>query len=145
MIRLSALVLAFGISCVSASLVGCGSAASKFAAPAPSVTNDAVKIQLTDQDGNTFKFLVWNRTDKHMTLLRDEIALVVGGVSYRRIPGGLLSSYDVPPGGSHDVNVRYDANLFEEADRFQIAFGKAVVQGGEPVGAPAIEFIQRSR
>jgi hypothetical protein len=70
---------------------------------------------------------------------RDAIMLVTPtGERRARLPGGLQTTYQVPPSGSHVVNVRYDLGGILDDDVAQIDFGSAILRAGKPVAVPPL-------
>jgi hypothetical protein len=70
---------------------------------------------------------------------RDAIVLVTPtGERRARIPGGLQTTYLVPPSGSHVVNVRYDLAGILDDDVAQLDFARAILLNGQPVPIPPL-------
>jgi hypothetical protein len=70
---------------------------------------------------------------------RDAIVLVTPtGERRSRLPGGAQTSYQVPPMGSHVVNVRYDLSGLLTEDVAQLDFGRALMRAGQPVAGPSL-------
>lgn len=96
---------------------------------APSVA----RVQLLRIEDNIFKFEVYNLSDRPMVILRDEVVLITRTGRVHRLPGGTSNRYDVPPGQSHAVNVRFSLDNVKTGDTLQVDFSPAIVVGGAPV------------
>jgi hypothetical protein len=110
----------------------------------PSVESEAVRVEFLEQDDDIFKFMVYSRAHEPMLILRDQVFLLVGGDRIARVPGGLKSTYDLPPGGAHDVFVAYDLSHLEGVAEFSISFETAVTLNGAPVRGPVLGFSRAS-
>jgi len=112
----------------------------QFRPHAPSVTSELVRVEFLEQDEDIFKFMVYSRSNQPMVILRDKVFLLLDGQRIARNPGGLKSTYDLPPGGTHDVNVAYDLEHLREAGEFSISFETAIAKNGEPIAGPVVHF-----
>jgi hypothetical protein len=72
---------------------------------------------------------------------RDRIYLSTPSGAVARLPGGAAHTYTLPPGGAHDVNVRFDLSRLEEGTRVEVLFGDALDVRGARVDVGAIPFI----
>lgn len=118
--------------------IGCGS--TSYRPSARTAESAAVRVEFLEQDDDVFKFMVYSRSDQPMLIRRDDVFLVVGGQRIARNPGGLKSTYDLPPGGAHDVYVAYDLSRLEGVSEFSISFETAVTLKGAVVPGPAFQF-----
>ena len=123
---------------VASLFVGCAYPA--YRPSSPSAESETLRVDFLEQDDDVFKFMVYSRGDRPMVLRRDEVFLVIDGQRYSRVPGGLKSTYDLPPGGLHDVNVAYDFSRLDEVSEFSISFETAVALNGSPVRGPVLQF-----
>jgi hypothetical protein len=98
------------------------------------------RVQLTEVDDDIFKFIVFNLTREPMVILRDEIVAVTPTGTLRREPGGVSSVYNVPPGGAHDVNVKFDLDGVNAGDRIEVRFDRAVLINGAPTRVAPVVF-----
>jgi hypothetical protein len=96
---------------------------------APSLT----RVQLLTIEDNIFKFEVYNLSDKPMVILRDEVILISTAGASHRMPGGWSNRYDVGPGQSHAVNVRFNLDHVKTGDTLKVDFSRAIMIGGAPV------------
>ena len=77
---------------------------------------------------------------------RDAIVLVTPtGERRNRLPGGLQTTYQVPPSGSHVVNVRYDLSGVLDGDVAELDFGRAVLRAGQPVAVPPLAIAPKQQ
>jgi len=116
---------------------------SRFQAYTPSAESDFVRVEFLEQDDDVFKFMVYSRSKEPLVIRRDEVFLVLSGQRIARTPGGLKHTYDLPPGGTHDVFVAYDLARLKEASEFSISFETAITLQGEPVSGPVLQFIRQ--
>jgi hypothetical protein len=91
------------------------------------------RVQLLSIEDNIFKFEVYNLSNKPMVILRDEVVLVTPTGPVHRLPGGISNRYDVSPGQSHAVNVRFSLDNVKTGDTLQVDFSPAILVGGAPV------------
>jgi hypothetical protein len=91
------------------------------------------RVFVKEIDGDIFKFIVVNASDKPLVILRDEVILATPKGRRRRLSGGIAHRYTVPPSGAQDVNLRYDLSFLEPGDRLYIHFDHALVIGGERI------------
>jgi len=99
-----------------------------------------VSVQFLEQDDDVFKFMVYSRSKEPLVIRRDEVFLILNGERIARNPGGLKHTYDLPPGGTHDVFVAYDLARLSEVSEFSISFETAIALNGEPVSGPVLQF-----
>lgn len=91
-------------------------------------------------DGDIFKFTVLNLTQEPLVILRDQILLKTPrGILYRE-PGGLSATYTVPPGGAHDVNVRFALDPLIPGESVEVLFERALLIRGAVLPMPAMQF-----
>jgi hypothetical protein len=99
-----------------------------------------VLVHVLRVDGDTFKFNVVNLSDQPMLVDRDAITLSTPSGTRRREPGGLASSYTIPPSGAHDVFVRFSLSELESGSQVSVDFARAIRIAGEPVAVDVIPF-----
>jgi hypothetical protein len=99
-----------------------------------------VLVHVLRVDGDTFKFSVVNLSDQPMLVDRDAVTLSTPTGTRRREPGGLASSYTIPPSGAHDVFVKFDLSELESGNQVAVDFAKAIRIAGEPVPVDVIPF-----
>jgi hypothetical protein len=104
------------------------------------VAAGGVRVVLKERDRKLFKLMVINETQQPVMIDRDAITLEVGGEEHRRNPGGASTMYSIPPGGFHQVNVKYDLPLVSEGEHALLQFKNAVFVGGVPVYVDPIVF-----
>jgi hypothetical protein len=90
--------------------------------------------------GNIFRFSVENLSHDNMVVDRDAVRLGTNGGSRGRLPGGADSTYTIPPGGAHDVNVKFDLSGLSEGEEVSVQFGSAIHVAGLPVPVDPIGF-----
>ena len=96
-------------------------------------TPSLARVQLLSIEDNIFKFEVYNLSDKPMVILRDEVAMITPAGTSHRLPGGWSNRYDVSPGQSHAVNVRFNLEHVKTGDTLKVDFSRAIMIGGAPV------------
>jgi hypothetical protein len=112
----------------------CGCALTELRARRSRVEAPAIAhVRLAEISGDLLKFIVMNLTHERMVILRDDILLVTPRGYRTRLPGGLARVYDLPPGGAHDVNVRFDFSGLEPGTNVEIHFTRALRLRGAPV------------
>jgi hypothetical protein len=126
-----------------AGLLGAGCYSGPSARPVETETRAANRavVVLQEVDGNIFKFTVENLSNETMVVHRDRIYLSTPSGTVERLAGGAAHTYTLPPGGAHDVNVRFDLSRLEEGTRVEVLFGDALDVRGARVDVGAIPFI----
>ena len=99
------------------------------------------KIDVQAVDGDIFKFTVYNLTAETMVVQRDAIVLRTDKAERRREPGGLETVYTLPPGGAHNVNVRFNLLDLQPEQEFHVDLSQALLVRG--VAVPAAQFVFR--
>lgn len=136
----------------SLALVACGTTqstqmvevanASPHGGPAPEVhetQGSGIKLRLVSIFGDIITCEVINLTAEPVLVDRDAVVLVTPtGERRSRLPGGAQTTYQVPPSGSHVVNVRYDLGGMLDEDVAQLDFSHAVLRAGQPVSIPPL-------
>ncbi len=71
---------------------------------------------------------------------RDAVVMVTPlGERRTRVPGGLQSTYRIPGGGDHTVNLRFNLDGVLDDDVVQLDFSHAISRDGQPVtGLPLL-------
>lgn len=100
-----------------------------------------VLVHVLRVDGDTFKFNVVNLSDQPMLVDRNAVTLSTPGGTRSREPGGLASSYTIPPSGAHDVFVKFSLSELEPGTQVSVDFARAIrIAGGDPVPVEQIPF-----
>lgn len=99
------------------------------------------RVFVKEIDGDIFKLIVVNTSEKPLVILRDELILATPKGRRRRLTGGISHSYKVAPSSAQDVNVRYDLSYLEPGDRISIHFDRALLIGGEAVEIEPIVMV----
>ncbi|HSC86190.1 MAG TPA: hypothetical protein VLC09_02925 [Polyangiaceae bacterium] len=142
-LTLTGVLLTAGLLTAALLTSACGPRAGYFRAEQATVESEAVTVSFSAQDNDVFEFVVVNRTDRAQILLRDRIVLIAGNLRLEREPGGLKSSYDLPPHGSHDVHVKYDLSRIEGVMSFDVSFQDAILSDGQPVAGPVVHLSKK--
>jgi hypothetical protein len=106
----------FFVVALALATAACGSSVA-FDARVPEARSESVTVKLVEHDDEIFEFLVLSHSDEQLVILRDDVFLVVDGQRHPREPGGLARTYDLPPGGSHAVNVKFSPRAFRRGPR----------------------------
>jgi len=107
----------------------------------PSGSERGAVVVLNEVDGNIFKFSVENLSNETMVLDRDRVYLSTPGETLSRLPGGAAHTYTLPPGGAHDLNVRFSLSSLERGTRVEVQFDSAVTVRGVHVDVAPIPFV----
>jgi hypothetical protein len=119
---------------------GCGGSA--LMATRPDVqTPGAARVVLREQEDDLFRFVVYNQSPYPMIVNRDAVRMATTNGLRNRIPGGIQSSYEIPPGGSHDVNVKFPMDGLQRGEQVWVHFQDAVSIGGQVVPIEPIIFV----
>ena len=130
----------FGWASLLGLALGCG-ASYQVSALEPSVEAPAAaRVSLTEIDENIFKFIVHNLSNVPLVILRDNVLLRTPVGIRRRAPGGLSHVYNVPPGGAHELNVKFDLSGLAPGDHLEVQFEQALLIGGLPTLVPPMRF-----
>lgn len=103
-------------------------------------TPAAVRVALDRVAGNTFTFAVYNLSGGLLTIDRNGFVLTTAGGPRQREPGGILGVYNVPPGGVHQVKVRYNLEGLNPGEQIAVAMQGALTVNGQPVAVEPITF-----
>ncbi len=103
-------------------------------------TPGAARVALREIDGDIFKLSVKNLSPAPLVIDRDAIVMETQGGTFPRSPGGTATTYVVPPGGSHAVNVRFDMTRVQSGEPFMLRFDGALYVGSMQVHVPALQF-----
>jgi hypothetical protein len=103
------------------------------------VSVEGIKVRLVRIYGDIITCEVINLAAEPVLVDRDAIELVTPtGEHRKRLPGGAQTTYQVPPSGSHVVNVRYDLAGVLDEDVARLDFSHAVLRAGQPVAVPPL-------
>ena len=100
-------------------------------------------VQLRDISGPILAFSVFNDSPYGMAIARDEVYLETKRGLLSRVPGGAAATYSVPPGGAHDVKVKFDLSELEDGEEVRVRWDRALLVGGAPVAIPPVRFVVR--
>jgi hypothetical protein len=125
-------------------LAGCAGTAPPLLVAVSAVKVPAtVRVELKQIDGDIFKLLVWNDSPELMVIDRDRVHLDSRAGAQPRLPGGASSIYNIPAGGAHDLDVRFDLrglqDLFPGAE-IRLELGDALSIHGRPVRVDPIKL-----
>jgi hypothetical protein len=108
-------------------------------AEAREVSASGIKLRLVRVFDDIITCEVINLGAEPVLVDRDAIVMVTAaGERRHRLAGGLQTAYQVPPAGSHVVNVRYNLDGVLADDVVRIDFGRALLRGGAPVAVPPL-------
>ena len=123
-------------------LVGCSETTLQ-ATQQRSETTQWARVEVGKIEGEVLTFDVYNLSKLNMVVLRDKIVLETAQGRRGREPGGLQSYYNVPPGGMHDVKVKFDLDDCLPGQQVKVLFESALVADGTPVPLAPIPFVCR--
>ncbi len=106
-----------------------------------SQTAPLVRVSLNGIDGDLFQFTVVNYADATLFVDRNAVRLRIDDETRLRQPGGWKSQYALPPGGAHDVNVRFDLAGLRRRALVAVCFDEAFAVAGQPVTVPPMLFV----
>jgi hypothetical protein len=85
------------------------------------------RVVLRKTARDIFEFDVTNLSDKFLNVDRDAVALVgPGGARQPRVPGGAERFYNLPPGATHKLNVRFNLTPYGKGDAIAVDFNGAL-------------------
>ncbi len=124
-------------------IVGCGGTQPIIRAtnPVGAEAHGVARVYVRSVDHNIFKFTVNNLSHEMFVVDRDAVVLRVFGDTRMRVAGGAGRTYMVQPGGSHDVNVKFDLTDVVPGVPMSVSFEHAINQGGNVMPVPPLEFI----
>jgi hypothetical protein len=128
--RLLTLIMAVGLS---------GCAATLSPVRADSELRGCVLVRLKQIDGKIVKLLVVNESPYLLVVDRDRITLSSAAGERSRVPGGLAGTYTIPPGGGHDVNLKFDLGGLTPGSA-ELRFTQAILINGTPLDVPPLTF-----
>lgn len=91
------------------------------------------RVELTEIDGDILKFMVFNLSEQNMVLLRDQVVLKTASGLRHREAGGITNVYNVPAGGAHDLNVKFDLAGTKSGEQLEVHFERALLVGDRPI------------
>lgn len=100
-----------------------------------------VRVLVKAQDDGVFKLEVINYGSYPILVDRDRVVMFTAAGPRARVPGGLGSVYDVPPGGHHALNVRFKLDGIRGGERVAVSLAGAVTQNGQVLMVPPLEFV----
>jgi hypothetical protein len=102
-----------------------------------------VRVEVAEIDGNILAFDVYNLSKLNLVVFRDKIVLETARGRRGREPGGTSRYYNVPPGGMHDVKVKFALDDCQPGEEVRVLFESALVADGAPVPVAPIPFVCR--
>ncbi|MCS6911831.1 MAG: hypothetical protein RMK29_14870 [Myxococcales bacterium] len=103
----------------------------------------AVRVALKSLSDDLFKFVVVNESPYPLVIYRDAVRLATATGTRSRLPGGLAHIYHVPPGGYHDVHVKFPLGGIRQGETVWVHFQQALLINGQPVAVEPLEFVMR--
>ncbi len=100
-----------------------------------------VRVLVKAQDDELFKLEVINYGAYPILVDRDRVVLFTAAGPRGRVPGGVGSVYDVPPGAHHALNVRFKLGGIHAGERVALSLNGAVTQNGQILMVPPLEFV----
>ena len=122
----------------------CGHSSALMPVAATYTISPAARVDLIEIDDDLYKVMVYNTSGGQMVINRDAFYLQTPGGMITREPGGIANAYAVPPGGAHDVNLRF--HLDESAQpgcQVYLLVDQAVTINGAPAGLPPIVLVRK--
>lgn len=101
------------------------------------------RVEVAEVDGDILSFDVYNLSKLNLVVLRDKIVLETARGRRGREPGGTSRYYNVPPGGMHDVKVKFVFDDCQPGEEVRVLFESALVVDGAPVPMAPIPFVCR--
>jgi hypothetical protein len=101
------------------------------------------RIEVASVVGNVLSFDVYNLSKLSLVVLRDKVVLETPQGRRGREPGGLQHYYNVPPGGMHDLKLKFDLGDCQPGQEVKVLFDSALVVDGTPVPVAPIRFACR--
>ncbi len=140
----AALLLAFTVAGGAGGLFGCATANGLIAQRAEVFTPGVGRISIRDSHSDIISLDVFNKTDYPMTVLRDAFLLSTTSRGTRsRLPGGVAHVYVIPPGGVHEVNLRFDLHDLHPGEQALLLSQDALIVNGQPVFLEPLPFVVR--
>jgi len=96
-------------------------------------TADRVRVTLHSVDNGILTFEVFNLTNSTLVVDRDKFQLETPKGRIARVPGGVANLYNLPPGGAHDVRVRFPLAECAGDEGLKVVFDGAFLERGVPV------------
>lgn len=104
-------------------------------------TPGAARVVLKEVDDDNMEFVVYNESPYEMVVNRDAVRLATAAGLRNRIPGGIATEYRIPPGGSHDVHVKFPLGGLREGETVWINFQEALFIGGQMVPVEPVALV----
>jgi hypothetical protein len=101
------------------------------------------RVEVGEIDRDILAFDVYNLSKLNLVVLRDKIVLETARGRRGREPGGSSRYYNVPPGGMHDVKVKFELGDCQPGEEVRVLFESALVVDGTPVPMAPIPFVCR--
>ena len=104
-------------------------------------TPGAARVVLKEVNDDLMEFVVYNESPYELVVNRDAVHLATAAGLRPRIPGGIASVYNIPPGGSHDVHVKFPLNGLREGETVWINFQEALLINGQQVPVEPVALV----
>jgi hypothetical protein len=123
--------------------VGCGHHAAVAPVRASVGEPGGVRVQLRQVSGNILKLVVFNDTGDMVVIDRDQVVVHTPHGDLNRVAGGMGSIYNVPAGGVHDLNVRFDFEGIPQGANLEVHLERALTAKGQPVAVDPIIVVRQ--
>ena len=126
----------------SVGVAGCGTASYTIVAQRGEVfTPGAVRVVMRNVHRDIISVDVFNQTGAPMVVYRDSFLLSTSTGMRARLAGGVSNVYNIPPGGVHEVRVRYDLSGLSRGEQLALVLQNALVVNGQPVPIEPLPFL----
>jgi hypothetical protein len=131
------------IVAASSGLLGCGGSAGYtiVGQRGEVFTPGAARVVLRGVRNDIISVDVFNMTAAPMVIYRDSFLLSTSSGMRARLPGGVSNVYTVPPGGVHEVRLRYDLHGLSRGEQIALVVQNALVVNAQPVPIEPLPFV----
>lgn len=98
------------------------------------------RVVLVNHGSYWFNFTVYNESPFVMIIDRDAVRLATSAGVRNREPGGLIGTYVVPAGGSHDCNLEFSIESILAGETVRIEFQDALIINGQRISIAPVPF-----
>jgi hypothetical protein len=103
-------------------------------------TANVARIEVAAVEGEVITFDVYDLSKLGLVVLRDKIVLETPAGRRGREQGGIARYYNVPPGGMHDVKVKFALDDCTPGQEVKVLFDGALLADGAVVPVAPVRF-----